>query len=124
MIDDVDALAVRDYTVTMPDGSAAVLSFAVCDPGDGRSIPARFARAQKADAYGLIAISGVASAPATPLLWVLVGETVAITVGDGDPDLTADLRTAIIRQMPVYFADVTDLDLACVGISLKPRTLH
>jgi hypothetical protein len=49
---------------------------------------------------------------------------VAITVGDGEPDLTADLRTVITRQMPVYFAEVTDLDPEHVGVSLKPRTLH
>jgi hypothetical protein len=124
MIDDVGVLAVRDYRVTMPDGSGAVLSFAMCDPGDRQSVPARFARAWKADAYGLIAISGVAGAPATPVLWVLVGETVAITVGDDEPDLTADLRTVVSRQMPVYFAEVTDLDPERVGVRLKSRTLH
>jgi hypothetical protein len=124
MIDDIGVLAVRDYAVTTPDGSAAVLSFAMCDPGDGHSVPARFARTQKADAYGLIAIHGIASAPATPVLWVLVGETVAITVEDGEPDLTADLRTVITQQMPVYFAEVTGLAPAHVGVRLKPRTLH
>jgi hypothetical protein len=67
MIDDVGVLAVRDYPVTMPDGSAAVLSFAVCNPADHQLVPARCARAQEADAYGLISVSGVADAPATPL---------------------------------------------------------
>jgi hypothetical protein len=66
----------------MPNGAVAKLSFAMCDPRDEDSIPDRFARLQGAHACGLITVTGVQGAPATPMVWIVINDQIAVSVGD------------------------------------------
>jgi hypothetical protein len=120
----VSVVAVREYEIVMPNGVVGKLTYAMCDPRETDTAPARFARLQRAQAYGLITVEGVADAPRTPIVWLMIEDQIAVTVGDDEPDITVELRKAIEKHMQEYLQDVTDLAPGSGGIELKPRTLH
>jgi hypothetical protein len=120
----VSVAAVREYGIVMPNGVVGKLTFAMCDPRENDTLPARFARQQGAKVYGLISIEGIARAPRNPIIWIMIEHQIAVTVGDGEPDLSADLREVIQKHMQEYLRDMADLAPGLCSVELKPRTLH
>jgi hypothetical protein len=124
MKDSVKVVAVRDYGIVMPNGVVAMLSVAMCDPDDDDSVPARFAQMQGAHAYGLITVQGIEGAPSAPMIWVAISERIAVTIGEGEPDLTPALREVIQRYLEEYFKDIADLVPELGDFGSRPRALN
>lgn len=122
MNDDIGRLATREYEVTLPDGTAARLAFALCDPARDNAL-ARHARRRNAVGFGLLGFEGFAAAPVHPLLWVQTAAGMEMTVSDGDDQPGPELQRLVARHFALFFDAIKDVapELAALPLHAEER---
>jgi len=111
-------IAFREYEVPMPDGSKASIELTLGDLSV-HSMAADFARQNGALAYGLVNVVDLDGAPDFPLIWTQGETEFGITVADGDPDPTDELKAIIARFIGVFFADIATIAPELAALSLS-----
>jgi hypothetical protein len=120
MTDDLpdDAVAYREYEISLPDGGRASVAFTLGAP-DLDTVPATMARVHGALAYGLISIADYPGAPEYPMVWLQTKTELGITVADDDEDLADPLKRMIARYLAVFFADIAPIAPELAALKLK-----
>lgn len=113
--DALDAIvAAREYEVILGDGRTGNVAFTLGDLGHD-SVPASFARAAGALAYGLILIEGLIDAPDHPLVWMQRGSELTITVADGDRRMAPHAK-AVVAPLFARFIDEVKAVAPSLGV--------
>jgi hypothetical protein len=117
-------VAYREYRISL-NGLSGSVGISLGRP-DADTMPCRFARHVRASAYGLVSIVGLDAAPQKPIVWILAGTKIGLTVQGRDGELSVDLRRLIARYLGVFFADIEpELTVLRTNLDIRPgRTLH
>ena len=120
MNDDLGRLATREYDVTLPDGTAGRLAFALCDAARDNAL-AQHARTRQAVAFGLLSFAGLPEAPRNALLWVRTKDGMEMTTAAGDDQPSGELQRLVARYFIVFFDEIKDVvpELAALPFHLK-----
>jgi len=104
----VGAVAYREYEVPLADGGNASMAFMLAHQ-DADSIASDLARAVHARAYGFVFIRDYPGGPRYPVVWLQMPTQLALTVANGDEDLSEDLKQIIVRHLIQFFRDIAPI---------------
>jgi hypothetical protein len=102
------AVAYREYEVPLAEGGNASMGFTLARR-DADSIASDLARALHARAYGFVSILDYPAAPRHPVVWLQLPTQLALTVADGDEDLSEDLKQIIARYLIQFIRDIAPI---------------
>ena len=109
MIDaDASSVAYREYDYHMPDGTQGIVAVSLGKLGQQPSPAATFAYQNEARAYGHLMVLGVPMGLSRPILWMQTPSGLKV-VATGDPEVSDELESLLLRVLGVFFRDVRDV---------------
>jgi hypothetical protein len=120
----------HEYEVELPTGPMVSLAITLGDL-KADNLSARFARENKALAYGLVSILEMPNAPTHPIVWMVDDYELSLATEEDDPSISEEVEELVQLYLRLFFIQTAPIAPQLAGIEVLSavgandhRTLH